>query len=173
VPSEEEGPNKERPKLRLKNGTDVAAVGAYNDWKELQDVDGDQLKALAALAEGDDSKVNMRMRAELMTAHPAWFTDDGVLTADTQNVIQSAVRDSGDGKVVVTPFLLATQKEVDLLTVVHHLHASIGAVYFDRVLDELNDKQHVSSTLREQRRRARRLAKEARNPDDPGYSTER
>jgi hypothetical protein len=164
---------KERPKLRLKNGRDADAGRAYIDWKELEDAGGDQLKALADLAEGDDTKINMRMRAELMTAYPSWFNDDGVLASDTQSVIQSAVRDSKDGKVVVTPFLLATQQEVDLLTEIHDLFASIGATLFERVADGLKDKQQVSSALSDVRRRARRLAKEARNPDDPGYSTQR
>jgi hypothetical protein len=163
----------DRPTLPLKNGSEVDAQRAYVLWQRLENAGGDQLNAFVDLATGQVANVSMRTRAELMTTYRGWFTDDGSLDPIAKNVIQSAVSDSADGKVVVTPFLLATQKEVDLLTGIHRRLTSLEADFMQELAEELKDKKHVSSVVRELRRGVRRIAKEAKNHDDPGYSKPR
>ncbi len=168
----------DRPTLRLKNGSEMDALSAYVFWKALEDLPSpDQLKAFSAIAEGDDAKVKMRMRAEVMTLFPTWFNDDGVLEPDAKNLIQSAVHDSAEGKVVVTPFLLATQEEAESLRQIHQMFARAKACTMQNMAETLADKEQVSAVNRELRRDTRRLAKklrkEAENPDDPGYSRPR
>jgi hypothetical protein len=170
--------NGETPKLPLKNGSEIDAFTAYLFWKALEELaKPDQLKALNALAEGGDAKVTMRIRAELMTQFPTWFDDDGVLEPDARNVIQNAVRDSAEGSVVVTPFLIETQEETELLKNIHQMFARVKAQGMKDWADALANKEEVSAANRELRRDTRRLAKklkkEAESPDDPGYSRPR
>lgn len=166
------------PTLRLKNGSEMNVLSAYVCWKALEELTGpDQLKALSALAEGDDAKVKMRMRAQLMTDFPTWFDDDGALQAGAKDAIQSAVRDSSEGKVVVTPFVVTTQEEVESLQHIHQMFARARAQTIQTWADALSDKEQLSAANRELRHDTRRLAKklkrEAENPDDPGYSRPR
>jgi hypothetical protein len=169
---------KEWPILRLKNGSEMNALAAYIFWKALDQLVGpDQMKAFSALAEGDDTKVTMRMLAQLMTGFPTWFDDDGLLQPDAKNAIQSAVRDSADGKVVVSPFMIASEEEAQVLRNIDHGFARLKAERMQDWADALADKEEVSAANRELRRDTRRLAKklkrEADNPDDPGYSRPR
>ena len=165
--------NKERPTLRLKNGSDVDAESAYIRWQRLEGASPDQLKAFEALANGQGADVSMRTRAELMTRYSGWFADDGSLESVPKNVIQSAVRDSDEGKVVVTPFLLETQREVSLLNAIHRRLARMEADLLKEVSSELIDNKAMSSFGRQLARSMRRLAKEAKNSDDPGFSRSR
>jgi hypothetical protein len=161
---------KETPTLRLKNESEVDADSAYVRWQRLEQCSPAELKALADLANGEDGKVTVRMRAALMTACPSWFTDNGSLVPLTKNVIQSAVRDSAEGTVVVTPFVTANQEEVNLLNKIHRKYSRLEAKLAKQMAKEFGAGGEWGFLGVDLGRALRRVAKDAKDSDDPGYS---
>lgn len=110
--------NPERPKLRLKNGSEVDAKIAYVTWQMLEAVEtqrSERLQALVAIARGDDALVGTAMLTELRKGYP-WFSLDGTMDPVVRNVIQSSIRDTREGSLLVFPFDIKTQADKDVFT---------------------------------------------------------
>lgn len=106
----------ERPKLRLKNGSEVDARSAYVDWRMLfaeQDLHPNNVQSLIALARGDPDSVSKEVVAELRERHRLWFARDGTLEPIVRDVLLSAYRDTPEGVVIVNPFELTNQRDAD------------------------------------------------------------
>lgn len=107
-----------RPKLRLKNGSEVDAKIAYVTWQMLEAVEtrrSERLQALVAIARGDDASVGTAMLTELRKGYP-WFSPDGTMDPVVRNVIQSSIRDTREGSLLVFPFDIKTQADKDVFT---------------------------------------------------------
>lgn len=106
-----------RPKLRLKNGSEVDARIAYVTWRMLEAVETrrpTRLKALVAIARGQENSVASEMRNRLREEYLNWFKD-GQMEPIVRDVIQSAIRDTPDGSLLVEPFQLTNQAELETL----------------------------------------------------------
>lgn len=111
--SEEE----ERPKLRLKNGSEVDARAAYVDWKLLQATQQKQpaeFAALLALARSEQMALTEEAREELRRRNHFAFDSDGNLDQVAGAIILSAYRETPDGPMLVNPFQLSTEAEREL-----------------------------------------------------------
>lgn len=109
----------ESPKLRLKNGSDVDARRAYVVWQMLGAVETrrpNDLRTLSELARGGEAEVPAETQSDLRERYRDWFTEDGILTSVVREVLLSASRDTVEGSVLVNPFKLLTQQDVDLFT---------------------------------------------------------
>jgi hypothetical protein len=107
---------KNRPKLRLKNGNEVDAQSAYVEWRMLtahQANSSQDLQALIAIARNEAIPADLhdKLRKEDLT----WFDDNGNLSPLVRDVLLSAVRDSPDGTVLVNPFDLTKEADARLL----------------------------------------------------------
>jgi len=109
----------ERPKLRLKNGSEVDAQIAYVRWRMLgaeQTTRPHLVEALLAFARGNPDSISTEVAAETKERHSFWFTRDGALEPIVRDVLLSAYRETPDGVVIVNPFDLRTQQEADTLS---------------------------------------------------------
>ena len=107
-----------RPKLRLKNGSVVDARWAYVHWQTLQELEmgrRDHLQAFVMLARGDEPDAPGQTREDLRRRYGECFTRDGSLDPIVREVIQSAFRETPEGAVVVNPFQLSSQADMDVL----------------------------------------------------------
>jgi hypothetical protein len=116
--------NEQRPKIRLKNGSEVDARGAYVIWRmlELEEPQSPQLQLLLAMARGNESTVSTVPNTEFKTHHRVWFLKDGALHPVAKQVLLSAYRDTPDGPVIVSPFQLNSQQDIELLAVIQRQH---------------------------------------------------
>lgn len=107
----------ERPKLRLKNGIEVDARRAYVKWKSLEAVHSqhpDDFSLLLALARDNLSAVLPEARASLKNEYRNSFDNAGELDPETRNILLSAFRETPDGSMLVNPFQLTIQAEIDM-----------------------------------------------------------
>jgi len=110
--------NPNRPKLRLKNGSEVDAIIAYVDWQMLGAVETrspDKLAALLAIARGEEASVAPQMLADLRSGYP-WFEPDGTMEPIVRNVILSAMRHTSEGSLLVFPFDIKTETDKNIFT---------------------------------------------------------
>jgi hypothetical protein len=110
--------NPNRPKLRLKNGSEVDATIAYVDWQMLEAVETrspDKLAALLAIARGEEASVAPQMLADLRNGYP-WFEPDGTMEPIVRNVILSAMRHTSEGSLLVFPFDIKTETDKNIFT---------------------------------------------------------
>ena len=106
-----------KPKLRLKNGSEVDAKIAYVDWQMLEAVETREpahLQALVAIARGDEASVAPEVRAHLREQWLTWFNRDGEMEPVVREVLKSAYRDTPDGSLLVFPFQISTQSDQDI-----------------------------------------------------------
>jgi hypothetical protein len=111
-------PDRIEGKVRLKNGSEVDAQPAYVRWRmleALEKVNPSDARALLSFARGDQWLLSSEAGQLLRDKQSPWFQSDGKLEPIAQSVILSAWRDTTDGPVIVNPFQLATQQDVDLL----------------------------------------------------------
>lgn len=114
------------PKLRLKDGSEVDARKAYVIWRMLVSMEHDEthdLRLLAAFARGEEDKFHPMEQASLRKKRHQWFTADGSLEPLHFAVFSSAYRETGDGPVVVDPFQLRTDSDIDTYNHVQREHA--------------------------------------------------
>jgi hypothetical protein len=110
-------PKRIEGKVRLKNGSEVDAQKAYVSWRFLQAftmTEPAEMRALLALAHGEDWLVSTETKDRLRVDR-TWFDKNGTLEPHVKDVLLSGWRDTADGPVMVDPFQLTTQAEVDLI----------------------------------------------------------
>jgi hypothetical protein len=122
-------PDDKRAVLRLKNGTDVDARLAYVRWRILESIQKrspEEMNLLMAFAgvetkEGSElPQMSTEARQYLRRAYADWFESTGELNALVRNVVQSAVRMTSEGTIIVNPFRLSNQTEIDTFLDVQH-----------------------------------------------------
>lgn len=112
--------------LRLKDGSEVDARKAYVIWRMLVAREPDEaheFRLLAAFARGEQDKFHPMEQASLRKKRHQWFTADGSLEPLHKAVFVSAYRETGDGPVVVDPFHLETDSDIDTYNRVQREHA--------------------------------------------------
>jgi hypothetical protein len=108
-----------RPTLRLKNGSEVDARKAYVYWHTLQGLEigrRDHLQAFVMLARGDEPVARGQTRDDLRRLYLTEFARDGSLDPIFREVVLSAFRETAEGAVVVNPFQLTSQADIDVFT---------------------------------------------------------
>ncbi len=114
-------PKRIEGKVRLKNGSEVDAQPAYVWWRMLEALDRVKpavARDLLSLARGEHWLVSHESAQRLRNDKRAWFDQQGQLDPIAKDVLLSAWRDTADGRVIVNPFQLASQNEIDLLAIV-------------------------------------------------------
>lgn len=71
------------------------------------------VQALLALARGDEQAVSSEARHALRQRYLNWFTSDGSFAPLVSDVLLSAFRTTPDGSMLVNPFQLSHQADVD------------------------------------------------------------
>lgn len=84
-------------------------------WRTLQQLEIDHLQAFVMLARGDEPVAPGPTREDLRGLHGECFTRDGSLEPVVREVVLSAFRETAEGAVVVNPFQLSSQADMEVL----------------------------------------------------------